>query len=92
MRTPKTRPLEIDPHLQARLGVLAKKQGASLADFAESVLRSYADEAERAISERAEDEGRWQRYLETGVSVPFERVRAKLRDFVAEDFRKADPQ
>ncbi|OWV69727.1 hypothetical protein ATY75_08650 [Rhizobium sp. N122] len=92
MPAPKTQPLDIDAHLQARLGVLAKKQGASLADFAESVLRSYADEAERAISEQAEDEARWQRYLETGVSVPFEAVRAKLRGFAAEAARKADPQ
>ncbi|RXT28997.1 hypothetical protein B5P46_09695 [Rhizobium leguminosarum] len=84
MRPPKIQPLEIDPHLQARLGVLAEKQGASLADFTESVLRSYTDESERTISEQAEDEGRWQRYLETGVSVPFETVRARLRGFAAE--------
>ncbi|MEI1284859.1 hypothetical protein V8P77_21875 [Rhizobium sp. 1AS14I] len=92
MRPPKTQPLELDPHLQARLGVLAEKQGASLADFAEGVQRSYADEAERKISEQAEDEGRWQRYLETGASVPFETVRARLRGFAAEAARKADPQ
>ncbi|MEI1250443.1 hypothetical protein [Rhizobium aouanii] len=72
--------------------MLAEKQGASLADFAEGVQRSYADEAERKISEQAEDEGRWQRYLETGASVPFETVRARLRGFAAEAARKADPQ
>jgi predicted transcriptional regulator len=92
MRAPKTQPLEIDAHLQARLSALAKKKGTSLADFAESVLRSYADEVERAISEYAEDESRWQRYLETGASVPFESVRAKLRGLVAEATRKTDPQ
>ena len=92
MRTPKAQPLEIDPHLQLRLGVLAKQRGASLEDLAESVLRSYADEAERAIIEQADDESRWQRYLETGVSVPFETVRARLRGLAADAARIADPQ
>ncbi|WP_117196523.1 hypothetical protein [Rhizobium terrae] len=92
MATSKTQPLEIDPQLQDRLGALARKQGASLADFAESVLRSYADEAERTISEHAEDESRWQRYIETGTSVSFDTVRAKLRGFAADAAGKADPQ
>lgn len=92
MRTPKPHPLEIDPHLQVLLGVLAKRRGASLEDLAESVLRSYADEAERAITEQAEDESRWQRYLETGASVSFDTVRAKLRGLAADAARKADPQ
>ncbi|OWV80273.1 hypothetical protein ATY77_26005 [Rhizobium sp. R634] len=92
MAPSKTPPLEIDPQLQARLGVLAKRQGASLADFTESVLRSYADEAERAISEHAEDESRWQRYVETGTSVPFETIRAKLRGLAADAAGKTDPQ
>lgn len=92
MRTPKTQPLEIDPHLQARLGVLAKRRGASLEDLAESVLRSYADEAERTLTEQADDENRWQRYIETGVSVSFDTVRAKLRGLAADAARQADPQ
>ena len=92
MRPPKTHSLEIDPHLQVRLGVLAKQRGASLADLAESVLRNYADEAERAIIEEADDEGRWQSYLETGASVPFETVRAKLRGLAADAARNAEPQ
>ncbi len=42
-----------------------------------------------AITEQADDEQRWQRYLETGASVSFEAVRAKLRGLAAEAARAA---
>lgn len=92
MSTSKSPPLEIDPHLHARLGALARRSGASLSDLAESVLRSYVDAAERALGEEEEDERRWQRYLETGASIPAETVQSKLRRLAAEAARTTDPQ
>ena len=88
----KKRPLEIDPHLQARLGALTKRRGASLEDLAESVQRSYTDETEHAITEQADNEKRWQRYLETDVSALFNTVRTRLRGLAADAGRCADPR
>lgn len=88
----KPEPLHLDPSLQARLAALAERRGSTLSEFAEEVLRLHADEAESALSEAAEDELRWQRYLETGASVPFEKVRGKLRRLAAEAAQKVEPQ
>lgn len=84
--------LQIDPDLRVRLKALASKTGRSITDFAESVLRSHADEEERKILERAEDEQRWQRYLAGGRTIPFETVRNKLHGLAAEAAQKAEPQ
>ena len=88
----KLEPLHLDPSLQARLAALAERRGSTLSEFAEEVLRSHADEAEHALSETAEDERRWQRFLESGASVPFEKVRGKLRRLAAEAAQKMEPQ
>ena len=82
--------LSFDPALQARLAALAERRGATLAEFAEEVLRLHADDAERALSEQEEDERRWRRYLETGASVPFDSVRSKLRRLAGEAARKGE--
>jgi len=84
--------LQIDPDLRVRLKALASKTGRSFADFAEGVLRSHAEEEERKILERAEDEQRWQRYLAGGRTIPFETVRNKLHGLAAEAAQKAEPQ
>lgn len=78
MSNEKKQPLAIDAQLTQRLSVLAERQGASLADFAEDVLREHADQAERALAEDVEDAERWQRYLVTGTVVPVESVRGRL--------------
>jgi len=88
----KNNTLQIAPDLQVRLKALASKTGRSFADFAESVLRSHADEEERKIVERAEDEQRWQSYLAGGRTIPFETVRNKLHGLAAEAAQKADRQ
>lgn len=74
----------LDPDLLARLGSLASQSGQTLTELAESVLRKHAEEQERMAAEHADDEARWQRYLQTGASVPFEQVRSKLRALSAE--------
>jgi predicted transcriptional regulator len=76
--------IEIDPDLKVRLSALASRSGQSFAELAQIVLRTHADEQERAIIEYAEDEQRWQRYLETGKTIPFEKIRAKLQEHSAE--------
>ena len=88
----KNNSLQIDPDLRVRLKALASKTGRSFADFAEGVLRSHAEEEERKILERAEDEQRWQRYLAGGRTIPFETVRNKLHGLAAQAAQKAEPQ
>ena len=84
--------LKLDSELQARLAVLASRAGVSVDALAEAVLRAHADEQERLISELAEDEERWQRYIAGGQTVSFEIVRGKLRKLAGEAARKAEPQ
>ena len=71
--------VSIDPDLQARLTALASKNGQTVSELAEHVLRGHADQQERLAAEYAEDEERWQRYLETGETIPFDAVRSKLQ-------------
>lgn len=82
--------LEIDPNLRARLEALASRSGMSLETLAQSVLLAHADEQERLADELAEDEERWQQYLATGQSIPFETVREKLRSLAAAAARQTD--
>lgn len=76
--------VHIDPALKARLAALASRSGRTLDELAQSVLRSHADEQERGAAEYAEDEQRWQRYLQSGQSVPFETVRSRLQKLAGE--------
>lgn len=88
----KSQPLTIDPNLQVRLSALAKREGYTVSELAERLLRAHADQAEREIIEYAEDDRRWQKYLETGAAVPFDTVRNKLRHLAAEAAHKVEPQ
>ena len=69
----------IDPDLKVRLVALASRSGQTLDELTQIVLRRHADEQERIATEYAEDEKRWQRYLQTGQSVPIQVVRSKLQ-------------
>ena len=80
--------VHIDPALKARLVALASRSGRTLDELAQSVLRSHADEQERSAAERAEDEQRWQRYLQSGQSMPFEAVRSRLQKLAGEAARR----
>lgn len=92
MSTEKTDTLHIDHDLQVRLLAIAERTGHSVPELAETVLRSYADDAEREQAEFAEDEERWQRYLESGSAIAFDTVKGKLHRLASEAARRADPQ
>ncbi len=87
-----TKSLPLDAELQARLSALAAKLGRSVEGLAQDILQSHLDEQERLTQEQQEDEERWQRYLATGQSVPYQTVRAKLHRLASEAAQKADPQ
>jgi len=70
--------LHISEDLEARLSPIAGQSGHTLDELADAVLRAHADEQERGSLEKAEDERRWQRYLETGQTVSLDTVRRKL--------------
>lgn len=72
------KPLHIAEDLEARLSILASKDGHTLEELADSILREHADSQERAIIEKTEDERRWQRYLESGQTISLDTVRGKL--------------
>lgn len=86
--------VSIDRDLKQRLAAIAEREGATVSELAENVLRLHAEEAERGEAELAEDDfaeddRRWAEYLETGESISFEEVRAKLRARADEAARKA---
>ena len=81
--------LAIDSELSERLSVIAEREGSTLSELAETVLRQHAEEAERLAEEFAEDDRRWARYLETGESISLEDMRVKLKDLADEAGRKA---
>ncbi|MCI5047413.1 MAG: hypothetical protein MRY59_07910 [Aquisalinus sp.] len=90
MAISETNALTIDPTLQVRLSALAEREGFSIAEMAEKILRAHLDDAERHIVIDEEDERRWQKYLETGVSVPFETVRSKVQRLAANAAAQAE--
>jgi len=70
--------LHISDDLEARLRDIASRSGHTVDELADAVLSAHADAQERGSLEKAEDERRWQRYLETGLTVSLESVRRKL--------------
>lgn len=92
MSKPKTATIEIDADLKARLTLLASKSGRSFMDLTEGILRTHADQLEYTADQYADDEQRWQRYLETGKAIAFEDIRTKLQSLASEAANKQDIQ
>ena len=90
MDTMETDRIDIDDSLTQRLAAIAKDQGITASDLANDVLRSFTEEIEETIAsvDTAEDERRWQKYLETGESVSMEEFRAELHELAAKSAAK----
>ncbi len=81
--------IEIEETLEKRLAALAG-EGRSASDLANDVLRAYAEEVEEfAHVATAEDERRWQRYLETGEAISFDEIKTELKSLAARSASKA---
>lgn len=81
--------VSIDRDLKQRLAAIAEREGATVSELAENVLRLHAEEAERGEAELAEDERRWAKYVETGESITFEDFMLELDALAEEASRKA---
>lgn len=79
MDTVDTKSVKIDADLQSRLTMIAERQGYSFNELAESILRMHADRLEHEINEYADDDERWQRYVESGAAISFDSIRSKLQ-------------
>ncbi len=90
--TEHSKTLTLDADLEAKLAALAARTGQSVDALALDILRSHADAQERLASEIVEDEERWQRYVSTGQSVPYQSVRTKLQNLAASAAQKASRQ
>lgn len=71
--------IEIDPALKKRLSDLADQLGRPLREITEGFLRDQASEVELALAMSAEDDQRWQTYLETGNAMSFNDIRGVLK-------------
>ncbi len=81
--------VSIDGDLKKRLAVIAEREGSSVSELAESVLRLHAEDVERQEAEFAEDDRRWTRYLETGECISFDDMTVELQSLAEEAGRKA---
>ncbi|MGF9692003.1 hypothetical protein AAIH46_04240 [Rhizobium sp. 0TCS1.26] len=81
--------VSIDGDLKKRLAAIAEREGSTVSELAEGVLRLHAEDVERQEAEFAEDDRRWARYLETGKCISGEDMQAKLRALADEAGRKA---
>ncbi|WP_165218138.1 hypothetical protein [Affinirhizobium pseudoryzae] len=81
--------VSIDGDLKKRLAVIAEREGSTVSELAEGVLRLHAEDVERQEAEFAEDDRRWARYLETGESISLEDMKTELRALADEAGRKA---
>ena len=86
--------VSIDRELKQRLSAIAEREGSTVAELAESVLRIHAEEAERREAELAEDDfaeddRRWAEYLKTGESISFDDICLELDTMAQEARRKA---
>ncbi|TRL35938.1 ribbon-helix-helix protein, CopG family [Rhizobium straminoryzae] len=81
--------VSIDGDLKKRLAVIAEREGSTVSELAESVLRHHAEDVERQEAEFAEDDRRWAKYLETGECISFEDMIVELQSLADEAGRKA---
>lgn len=81
--------VSIDGDLKKRLAVIAEREGSTVSELAEGVLRLHAEDVERQEAEFAEDDRRWAKYLETGESISGEDMKAKFQALADEAGRKA---
>lgn len=89
MSVEKPKSLDIDPNVYVRLNELAEQKGETFEQLAARILQDAVDDLERDAIEHAEDERRWQNYLESGTTIPFDAVRGKLQRLAARAARPA---
>lgn len=84
--------LPLDDKLHDGLAAIAREKGQTIEELAGKILRHHIDSVERDAAEYAEDEQRWQNYLESGHSVPFDVVRGRLHALSQEAAAKVETQ
>ncbi|MEM6387994.1 MAG: hypothetical protein AAF718_17345 [Pseudomonadota bacterium] len=82
--------LEIDSELHMRLSMIADQHGKTADELVSEILSEHADTLESDNIERSQLEHRWQNYLDTGETIPAERIQDKLRDYAAEAARRTE--
>lgn len=90
MKSSETKTVTIAEDVKVRLQALAGRDGHSVDEMADMVLRSYVDAEERAAIDRAEDDRRWQKYKDSGETIPVEAFRKKLHALAAQAAAKQE--
>lgn len=81
--------VKLDDETQARLRELGKVRKRSPHWLMKEAIDRYLDVEERYEREKAEDQARWDRYMETGIAIPHEEVMAKLDERAKQAREKA---
>ena len=81
--------VKLDQETRDRLGRLGYAKDRSTHWMMKEAIARYLDIEERYEQEKADDEARWQRYVETGHAVPHTEVKRRINELVVRKTRKA---
>lgn len=70
--------LVLEPELLARLDVLGRLRDQSPDVLVRQAIEDFLAREEAHEAERRDDEARWERYTQSGVAIPLDRVVAWL--------------
>jgi len=90
MSAESTKSVQVSEDVHYRMKVIAERNGATVDDFADSALRAHVDDVEHGIIEAAEDERRWEHYLNGGKTIPADEFRKKLHRLAAQAAAKVE--
>ena len=81
--------IKLDDETRARLEKLGEVKKRSRHWLMREAIARFLDSEERYEREKAEDQERWERYLDTHIYVPHEEMSARLEELAAHAARAA---
>jgi len=82
--------VKLDDETRTRLSKLGKAKKRSTHWVMKEAIHRYLEVEERYEREKAEDQARWNRYMETGSAIPHEEVKTKLVELAKQARVKAN--
>lgn len=81
--------VKLDEEVRTRLKKLGEIRQRSPHWLMKEAIHRYLDTEEHYEREKAEDQARWQRYLDTGTAIPHENVKARLNELAEQAAQRA---
>ncbi|HJN46759.1 MAG TPA: hypothetical protein QF572_21555 [Vicinamibacterales bacterium] len=81
--------VKLDQDTRDRLRRIGYAKDRSTHWMMKEAIARYLDVEERYEQEKAEDEARWQRYVDTGQAIPHTAVKKRIEELIARKTKKA---